>query len=120
MVLVTGPAGSGKSSTLAAMIEHINHTVSRRIVTIEEPIEYLFEVDKSVITQREVGTPAVRNLIREAKTPQMVNAIQTGREHGMVTLDQALRDLYRNQQITLEAALENVSDAQAFKKLLKA
>ena len=67
-----------------------------------------------------VGTPAVRNLIREAKTPQTVNAIQTGREHGMVTLDQALRDLYRNQQITLEAALENVSNAEAFKKLLKA
>jgi twitching motility protein PilT len=226
LVLVTGPAGSGKSTTLAAMIEHVNRTAARRIVTIEQPIEYVFEDKQSVIAQREVGidtqsfaealkhvlwqdpdlimvgemrdletisatltaaetghlvlatlhtpsapeavdrivdvfpsdqqpqvraqlsmtlagvisqrlvsradgsgrvaaceilvgTPAVRNLIREGKTPQMASAMQTGREHGMRTLDQALRDLYRSQEITLDAALANVTDGEAFKKLLR-
>ena len=225
LVLVTGPTGSGKSTTLAAMIEHINSTLSRRVVTIEDPIEYLFEDKQCVITQREVGsdarsfasalkyalrqdpdvimvgemrdldtiaatltaaetghlvlatlhtpsapeaidrivdvfpphqqaqvrvqlamtlagvlsqrlalradgsgrvaacevmigTPAVRNLIREAKTPQMVNVIQTGREHGMQTLEQALRDLYRSQTITLEEALSHAGDPDGLKRLL--
>jgi twitching motility protein PilT len=55
MVIVTGPTGSGKSTTLAALIEHINSTAARHIVTIEDPIEYVFTPDRSVITQREVG-----------------------------------------------------------------
>ena len=58
LVLVTGPTGSGKSTTLAAMIEHINSTLSRRVVTVEDPIEYLFEDKQCVITQREVGSDA--------------------------------------------------------------
>ena len=225
LVLVTGPTGCGKSTTLAAMIEHANQTSARRIVTIEDPIEYLFQDQRSVITQREVGgdtgsfaaalkyvlrqdpdvimvgemrdletisgtltaaetghlvlatlhtpsapeavdrmvdvfpahqqaqvrtqlamtltgviaqrlvlradgqgrlpacevmlgTSAVRNLIRESKTPQMVNVMQTGGEHGMQTLHQALRDLYRRQLITLEEALTHVSDEQVFRRLL--
>jgi twitching motility protein PilT len=65
-----------------------------------------------------VGTPAVHNLIREAKTPQMVNVIQTGREHGMQTLEQALRDLYRSQTITLEEALSHAGDPEGLKRLL--
>lgn len=56
MVLVTGITGSGKSTTLAAMINHINTTESRRIITIEDPIEYRYSNIKSVISQREVGT----------------------------------------------------------------
>jgi len=55
MVIVTGPTGSGKSTTLAALIEHINATADRHIVTIEDPIEYVFTPERSVITQREVG-----------------------------------------------------------------
>jgi twitching motility protein PilT len=227
LVLVTGPTGCGKSTTLAAMIEHINRTAARRIITVEDPIEYLFEDRQCVISQREVGsdthsfaaalkfalrqdpdvimvgemrdletiaatltaaetghlvlatlhtpsapeavdrmvdvfpshqqaqvrtqlamtlagviaqrliaradglgrlaacevitgTSAVRNLIREAKTPQMVSVMQTGREHGMQTLDQALRDLYREQQITLEEALAHASSEENFKRLLSA
>jgi twitching motility protein PilT len=225
LVLVTGPAGSGKSSTLAAMIEHVNRTLARRIVTVEDPTEYVFQDKRSVITQREVGsdtrsfaaalkrvlrqdpdvimvgemrdletiaatltaaetghlvlatlhtpsapeavdrivdvfpahqqaqvrtqlamtlagviaqrlalradgtgrlpvceimvgTPAVRNLIREGKTPQMVSAMQTGREHSMQTLDQALRDLYRSQAITLDEALLHTSDPENLRRLL--
>jgi len=225
LVLVTGPTGCGKSTTLAAMIEHVNRTTARRVITVEDPIEYVFEEKLSVITQREVGTdtrsfaaglkyalrqdpdvimvgemrdletiaatltaaetghlvlatlhtpsapeavdrivdvfpshqqaqvrtqlgmtlagviaqrlipradgsgrvaacevligtPAVRNLIREAKTPQMVTAMQTGREHGMQTLNQALRDLYRGQLITLEEAYAHTTDAEDLRRLM--
>jgi twitching motility protein PilT len=225
LVLVTGPTGCGKSTTLAAMIEHVNSATRRRIVTIEDPIEYLFEDKHCVITQREVGsdthsfaaalkhvlrqdpdvimvgemrdletiaatltaaetghlvlatlhtpsapeavdrvidvfpphqqaqvrlqlamtlagvisqrlvlraegggriaacevmtgTPAIRNLIREGKTPQMLNVIQTGAEHGMQTLDQALRNLYRERVITLDEAVAHAADPENLRRLL--
>ncbi|MBA3830529.1 MAG: type IV pilus twitching motility protein PilT [Chthoniobacterales bacterium] len=54
LVLVTGPTGSGKSTTLAALIDYINSTYSRHIVTIEEPIEFVHSNKRSIITQREV------------------------------------------------------------------
>src|SRR5437763_2888509 len=54
LVLVTGPTGSGKSTTLAALIDYINENFSRHIVTIEEPIEFVHENRRSIITQREV------------------------------------------------------------------
>ncbi len=54
LVLVTGPTGSGKSTTLAALIDYINCTYSRHIVTIEEPIEFVHSNKRSIITQREV------------------------------------------------------------------
>ena len=53
-VLITGPSGQGKSTTLAAMIDEINHSRAERIITIEDPIEYVFEDDRSIIDQREV------------------------------------------------------------------
>ncbi len=56
LVLVTGPTGSGKSTTLAAMIDYINSTRPCNIVTIEDPVEYLFEDNRSIINQREIGT----------------------------------------------------------------
>lgn len=55
LILVAGPTGSGKSTTLASMIEHINQTRRCHIITIEEPIEYLFRDKMSTISQREVG-----------------------------------------------------------------
>ena len=55
MILVTGSAGSGKSTTLACVIDRINHTRSGHIITLEDPIEYLYRNDKSIVTQREVG-----------------------------------------------------------------
>jgi twitching motility protein PilT len=225
LVLATGPAACGKSTTLAAMIEHVNRTLARRIITVEDPVEYVFEDKQSVITQREVGrdarsfaealkralrqdpdmvmvgemrdletiaavltaaetghlvlatlhtssapeavdrivdvfpagqqaqvrtqlamslagviaqrlalradgtgrfpacevmvgTPAIRNLIREGKTPQMASAMQTGKEHGMQTLDQALRDLYRSHVISLDEALVHTGDPENFRRLL--
>jgi twitching motility protein PilT len=56
LVLVTGPTGSGKSTTLAACLEWLNQNYHRHIVTIEDPIEYLFTPAKGLFTQREVGT----------------------------------------------------------------
>ena len=58
LVLVTGPTGSGKSTTLAAIIDKINKTYDRHIVTIEDPVEFVHESKRCVITQREVGTDA--------------------------------------------------------------
>jgi len=55
LVLITGPIGHGKSTTLAALIDMINHTRNVHIITIEDPVEYLFEPDRAIITQREVG-----------------------------------------------------------------
>ena len=55
LVLLTGPTGSGKSSTLAAMLDHINHNRRRHIITLENPIEFLYTPDQCIINQREVG-----------------------------------------------------------------
>ena len=55
LVVVSGPTGSGKSTTLAAMIDHLNNTESRRVVTIEDPIEFVYRSQKSTVTQRELG-----------------------------------------------------------------
>lgn len=213
LVLVTGPTGSGKSTTLAAMINYLNRTRNARIVTIEDPIEFLHSNVQSIITQREVhrdthsfsnalrsalrqdpdviligemrdletiglaltaaetghlvfgtlhvtsaaesinriidvfppdqqeqirlqltgvlegvltqtlvpkaegsgricameillGTPAVRNLIRENKPAQITSAMQTGQNVGMQTLDKQLAKFVGDGLITLEAALE--------------
>jgi pilus retraction protein PilT len=55
LILLCGPAGNGKSTTIASMLEHINQNFEKHIVTIEDPIEFLFESKKSIIHQRELG-----------------------------------------------------------------
>jgi len=71
LVLVTGPTGSGKSTTLASIIDRINATDARHIVTIEDPVEFVHQNKKSVVSHREVGThtegfsPALRAAVRE-------------------------------------------------------
>ncbi|MCD4712205.1 MAG: type IV pilus twitching motility protein PilT, partial [Clostridiales bacterium] len=55
LILVTGPTGSGKSTTLAAMIDYMNQNRNAHILTIEDPIEYLHKHDKSIVNQREIG-----------------------------------------------------------------
>ena len=71
LVLVTGPTGSGKSTTLASMIDVINQNYNKHIITLEDPIEYLHNHAKSVVNQREIGfdtqgyAPALRAALRE-------------------------------------------------------
>lgn len=71
LILVTGPTGSGKSTTLASMVDYINETKDRHIITLEDPIEYLFRHKKSIIEQREIGIDtinfanALRSSLRE-------------------------------------------------------
>lgn len=81
-VLLVGPAGHGKSTTLAAMLDEINHGRTDHIITIEDPIEYLFSQDKCIISQREVGTDAtsfrdgLRAVLRQDPDVIMVGEIR--------------------------------------------
>lgn len=71
LVVVSGPTGSGKSTTLASMIDYLNQTESRRVITIEDPIEYTYENKQCTITQRELGADtlsfaeALRHVLRQ-------------------------------------------------------
>jgi twitching motility protein PilT len=225
LVLVTGPTGCGKSTTLAAMMGQINSERSVHIVTIEDPIEYLHSHKRSVINQRELGgdtksfpaalraalredpdvilvgemrdldtmelalraaetghlvfstvhtnsaastvdrivdsfpvgqqeqirimlsntieavisqqllaragmpgriaavevmvaSPAIRNLIREAKAHQITSIIQTSAHIGMQTMDQALKDLYQRGLITYEDAVSRAMNVEELKKMM--
>jgi len=217
MVLVTGPTGSGKTTSLSAMVEHMNQHRKGHIITLEDPIEYLHKDCMAIIEQREVGTdtpsfatalrhvmrqnpdvilvgemrdyetmslalaaaetghlvmatlhttdaaqtvdriintfppdaqaqarvqlatviqavvsqallptvgnrklvaafeimlgtPAIKSVIREGKTPQIYSLIQTGSKFGMVSLDQSLKELYLKNLVTLEDALSKSSN----------
>ncbi|NTW15292.1 MAG: PilT/PilU family type 4a pilus ATPase [Candidatus Moranbacteria bacterium] len=84
LVLVTGPVGHGKSTTLAAIIEYINHNQEKHIVTIEDPIEFVYTQDRCIINQREIG--------RDSKTfPLALRSVF--REDANVVLLAELRDL---------------------------
>ena len=219
IVLVTGETGSGKSTTLACLLDKINHTQSKHIITLEDPIEYIYTSDQCIINQREVGqdtrsfsdglksilredpdvilvgemrslstietaliaaetghlvfatlhtnsaadtvdrivdvfpavqqaqirmqlsmclqavvcqqllphasgrgrvlatevmsaTPAIRNLIREGKTPQIGNAIATSGAEGNHLMDSSLITLYKQHKITNEVAVRHAHDPE--------
>jgi len=82
LVLITGPAGSGKSTTLAMMVNHINRTRRVHIVCIEDPIEYLHTHELSVIDQREVGedtlslAEALRSVFRQSPDVIMIGEMR--------------------------------------------
>src|SRR6185312_11268744 len=82
LVLVAGATGSGKSTTLAAMIDHRNLKKPGHILTIEDPIEYLFEHKQSIVNQREIGIDtqnyhlALANALREAPDLIMIGEIR--------------------------------------------
>lgn len=225
LILVTGPTGSGKSTTLASMINYINETQNSHVLTLEDPIEYLHRHNHSMVNQRELGldtksyaaalraalrqdpdviligemrdletistaitaaetghlvlstlhtmgavstidriidvfppdqqqqiriqlsavlqgvisqqlirrsdnsgrvaameimlcNAAIRNHIREGKTYQIMNSIQTGRKEGMISMDAFIADLYRNHQITYEDAIAHAVDRDFLAKML--
>jgi len=95
--LVTGPAGQGKSTTLAALLDEINHNRMDHIITVEDPIEYLFVQDRAIISQREVGsdTPTFKDglksilrqdpdviMVGEMRDPESIATAMTAAETG--------------------------------------
>lgn len=224
LVLVTGPTGSGKSTTLAAILDRINKRFAQHVITIEDPIEFVHTNNKSIFTQREVGpdvpdfaqgvkaairedpdcllvgemrdletirmalmasetgllvfatlhtnsaakavdriidafpateqeqirivlaeslravvaqqllrkrekgrapafeillgSTALSNAIREAKTNLINNQIQTGKSKGMISMDQSLTELVRNNIVLPEEALDRAHDKESFKAML--
>ncbi|MGB6874264.1 MAG: PilT/PilU family type 4a pilus ATPase [Dehalococcoidia bacterium] len=97
LVVVTGPTGSGKSTTLAAMIQHLNFNETRHVVTIEDPIEYVYTSMKCAVTQRQLGTDtlsfanALKHILRqdpdvimvgEMRDPETADAVLTVAETG--------------------------------------
>jgi twitching motility protein PilT len=92
MVLVTGVTGSGKSTTLAAMLNHINQNRSQHILTLEDPIEFLHRDNKSAITQREVGTDTESfNKGLRAALREDPDSILVGEMRDTETIDIALK-----------------------------
>jgi twitching motility protein PilT len=97
LVIITGPTGSGKSTTLAAMIQHLNATETRSVVTIEDPVEYVYPSIKCSVTQRQLGTDtlsfanALKHILRqdpdvilvgEMRDPDTADAVLTVAETG--------------------------------------
>ena len=91
MVLITGPAGSGKSTTLACLVNQINHTMEKHIITLEDPIEYLHRHDKSIVSQREINidTLSYVNALR-ASLRQSPDVILLGEMRDYETIDVAM------------------------------
>jgi twitching motility protein PilT len=92
LFLVTGPTGSGKTTTLASMINYVNINFDRHIITVEDPLEYYHEHKKSIITQREVGgdTPTFSEALRRALR-QDPDVILVGEMRDLETISAAVR-----------------------------
>ena len=140
LILVTGPTGSGKSTTLASLINKINENRKAHIITLEDPIEYLHQhklsmVLEAVISQQLIPTSdrhhrvaafevmlmsvAIKNLIRESKTFQIDSMIQTSKEKGMITMDEALYEHCMMGHISSEMAISFAQDPVALEKKIK-
>lgn len=82
LILIVGPVGSGKSTTIAAMLDYINHREDRRVITVEDPIEYLHRDDRCFISQREIGLDAesfllaLRSVVRQDPDIIMIGEIR--------------------------------------------
>ena len=82
LILITGPTGSGKSTTVSAMLDHLNRSTAKHIVTLEDPIEFQFEEDQAIINQREIGvdtrsfSEGLRNVLRQSSDVLFVSDIR--------------------------------------------
>ena len=146
LVLVTGPTGSGKSSTLAALIDRVNHTSARHILTLEAPIEYVHHGDKCVINQREVGEDtrsfasglraALRQdpdviLVGEMRAPETISTAITAAVTGHLvfgtlhtkgatgTIDRIIDSFPSDQQNQIRTQLADVLECSISQTLLK-
>ncbi|MEM9558452.1 MAG: PilT/PilU family type 4a pilus ATPase [Acidobacteriota bacterium] len=146
LVLVTGPTGSGKSTTLAAIIKWVTHNRPMHIITIEDPIEFLFGDGKASISQRELGTDtvsfaeALRNAMRqdpdvimvgEMRDPETIQTVITAAETGHLvfstlhtnsapqTIDRILDSFPADQQGQIRAQLAQVLRGVVSMKLVK-
>ncbi|MEM9293688.1 MAG: PilT/PilU family type 4a pilus ATPase [Acidobacteriota bacterium] len=146
LVLVTGPTGSGKSTTLAAMIKHISRTRQVHVITIEDPMEFLFTDNMATISQREVGTDtvsfaeALRNAMRqdpdvimvgEMRDPETVATVITAAETGHLvfstlhtnsapqTIDRILDTFPSDQQPQIRAQLGQILKGVISMKLVE-
>jgi len=92
LFLVTGPTGSGKTTTMAAMIDYINTNMDRHIITVEDPIEYYHQHKKSIINQREVGSdvPSFSEALRRALR-QDPDVVMVGEMRDLETIESAVR-----------------------------
>lgn len=92
LILITGPTGSGKTTTLASLINHLNHKIAGHIITLEDPIEFFHSSKNAIITQREIGTDVVsfeegvRSLLR-----QDPDIILIGELRDLQTIESALK-----------------------------
>src|SRR2546422_496730 len=135
MILVTGVTGSGKSSTMAAIINHINQTQNKHVVTLENPIEFLHRDISCSVTQREIGvdtddfrmgllaalevmicTGTARDMIKDPnRAGELHDYIRDAREqYGMQTFDQHLMDLVAEGVVAYETALAAASNPADF------
>src|SRR6185503_13960395 len=112
IVLLSGTTGCGKSTTLAAMIEHINCNLRRHIVTMEDPIEYVFEDNQSIIEQREVGldTESFYSGLRAALR-QDPDVIMIGELRDAVTFAAAMNSADTGQMVLSTVHTTNASQS---------
>ncbi len=116
-ILVTGPTGCGKSTTLAAMVNYINSTRRANIITLEDPIEFMFKPDKSIISQRELGTDmltfgsGLKHVLR-----QDPNVIMVGEMRDLETISTAVT-LAETGHLVL-ATLHTYSAAQTIDRII--
>jgi len=145
MILVTGPAGSGKSTTLACMIDHINSTERKHIITLEDPLEFLHSHKKSIVSQREIVTDTVSYLtalraalrqspdvilLGEMRDYETINTAMTAAETGHLiistlhtlgasnTIDRIIDVFPPNQQHQIAIQLSMVLDAVVSQQLI--
>jgi twitching motility protein PilT len=114
LVLVTGPTGSGKSTTLAAVIDHINANYARHVLTIEEPIEFVHSKKRSIIVQREVGIDALS--FGDALLGKLESVMMGGKSAGMQIMDDVLEGYHAGGGISGHEAYMKAINKERFEK----